>query len=148
MALMQKQEMKELEKSKIGRPLLQGISALAAPKFGDHDARKRLMFRDLFLLQLPSFEPEFWVDNTYEDSSKLSRKGASRKCKTCGSQPGMHKCCPQCQIRADGESQIESYFGFRTMKNSQGESYAIAQPWCRQCRNQSLKESKASSVAD
>ena len=39
----------------IGRPLMQGCSALAAPKLGSDEDRRLIMIRDFFLLQLPSF---------------------------------------------------------------------------------------------
>jgi hypothetical protein len=44
-----------LPASDIGRPLMQGCSALAAPKLGSDEDRKLIMIRDFFLLQLPSF---------------------------------------------------------------------------------------------
>jgi hypothetical protein len=44
-----------LPPGEIGRPLMQGCSALAAPKLGSDDDRRLIMIRDFFLLQLPSF---------------------------------------------------------------------------------------------
>jgi len=41
----------------IGRPLMQGASALAAPKLGTEEDRSLIALRDFFLLQLPTFEP-------------------------------------------------------------------------------------------
>ena len=42
----------------IGRPLMQGASALAAPKLGTEEDRRLIAIRDFYLLQLPTFEPE------------------------------------------------------------------------------------------
>jgi hypothetical protein len=44
-----------LPAGEIGRPLMQGCSALAAPKLGSDEDRRLIMIRDFFLLQLPSF---------------------------------------------------------------------------------------------
>jgi hypothetical protein len=48
----------ELSARDIGRPLMQGCSALAAPKLGSEEDRGLIAVRDFFLLQLPSFEPD------------------------------------------------------------------------------------------
>jgi hypothetical protein len=42
----------------IGRPLMQGASALSAPKLGTEEDRRLVAIRDFYLLQLPTFEPE------------------------------------------------------------------------------------------
>ena len=41
----------------IGRLLMQGASALAAPKLGSDEDRRLIALRDFFLLQLPTFDP-------------------------------------------------------------------------------------------
>lgn len=46
-----------LPAKEIGRPLLQGASALAAPKLGTDEDRQMIAIRDFFILQLPSFVP-------------------------------------------------------------------------------------------
>ena len=46
----------ELPGREFGRSLQQGASALAAPKLGTDDDRKRIVIRDFFILQLPRFE--------------------------------------------------------------------------------------------
>jgi hypothetical protein len=40
----------------IGRPLMQGASALSAPKLGSEEDRRLVAIRDFFLLQLPTFD--------------------------------------------------------------------------------------------
>lgn len=42
----------------IGRPLMQGVSALSAPKLGTEEDRRQIAIRDFYLLQLPTFDPE------------------------------------------------------------------------------------------
>ena len=42
----------------IGRPLMQGASALSAPKLGNEEDRRQIAIRDFYLLQLPTFDPE------------------------------------------------------------------------------------------
>jgi hypothetical protein len=42
----------------IGRPLMQGCSALAAPKLGSDEDRGLITVRDFLLLQLPGFDPD------------------------------------------------------------------------------------------
>lgn len=134
MALQETQEIVELEKKDIVKPLQQGLSALAAPKFGDSEARRLIKIDKFFLLQLPSFEPEYWKKDFLEEDGENSRIGSKNVCKICEAPPGMHKCCPHCKLRADGEKQIEESFGFKLMKDSNGESYSIAKTWCKQCQ--------------
>jgi hypothetical protein len=45
-----------LPAKEIGRPLMQGASALAAPKLGTEEDRRLIALRDFYLLQLPTFE--------------------------------------------------------------------------------------------
>lgn len=40
------------------KPFMQGATALAAPKFGSHDDRMFIGFSDIYILQLPLFDPE------------------------------------------------------------------------------------------
>jgi hypothetical protein len=42
----------------VGRPLMQGASALTAPKLGTEEDRRLIAIRDFYLLQLPTFESE------------------------------------------------------------------------------------------
>jgi len=58
LALDQGAELVVLPREEIGRPLMQGISALAAPKLGTDEDRRQIMFRDLFILQLSELDPE------------------------------------------------------------------------------------------
>jgi hypothetical protein len=137
-------EMVALVPRDIGRPLMQGTSALAAPKLGSEEDRRLIALRDFFILQLPSFNPE-QIDTGANTKyyGKIARRGTSRTCATCGSAPGMHKCCVHCKASANGEDEIESVFGFRTMSNSQGETYEVPQPWCRNCRSSALSISNS-----
>lgn len=59
-----------LPSAEIGRPLMQGCSALAAPKLGSDEDRRLIMIRDFFLLQLPSFA----VDVPRATSSSVNHK--------------------------------------------------------------------------
>lgn len=42
----------------------------------------------------------------------------------------MHRCCPKCMERADGQKAIKAMFGFRTVRGK-----VVAQSWCYGCRN-------------
>ena len=128
-----------LPSQEIGRPLMQGATALAAPKLGSEEDRRLVQLRDFFLLQLPTFDPER-VGNPLAAarSEGVQRRPMARPCGVCGHPPGMHKCCPQCGATADGEDRIEALFGFRRMTDSRGEPYEVPQPWCRACRSSAL----------
>ncbi|MEW6734812.1 MAG: DEAD/DEAH box helicase [Acidobacteriota bacterium] len=140
--LTRKSSMVALSPREIGRPLMQGGSALAAPKLGSEEDRRLIAIRDFFILQLPNFNPEQIEQNIPSSNfSKIVRRGTSRICSTCGHEPGMHKCCMHCGASAHGEEAIEHIFGFRTMSDSRGESYEIPQPWCRSCRSSALNTS-------
>lgn len=56
--LEQEIEIKPLPPEQFVKPLMQGATALAAPKFGSHDDRMYIGFDDVFILQLPLFDPE------------------------------------------------------------------------------------------
>jgi hypothetical protein len=69
----------------IGRPLMQGASALAAPKLGTEEDRRLIALRDFFLLQLPTFEPGLSIlcadrdpDNDSTNAREAVRDGAIR----------------------------------------------------------------------
>lgn len=127
----------------VGRPLLQGASAIAAPKLGSDDDRRRLILRDFFLLQLSDFAAKKTKDGRKTRGAKRTpRRGTARTCKTCGHEPGMHKCCPRCGLSSDDEHTLEKLFGFRAMSDSNGSLYEVPQPWCRECRSQALDTSE------
>lgn len=58
--------------------------------------------------------------------------GLVRPCSVCQRLPGgWHKCCPACRhTTADGEEDVERYFGFRTIRGRR-----TPQTWCRRCRS-------------
>lgn len=132
-----------LPPKEIGRPLMQGASALAAPALGGADDRRMIAIRDFFILQLSHYDPaELHQDRAgLTQTGAVRRKGTSRTCKHCGHAPGMHKCCSRCKTSADDETQIEEVFGFRTMRDTAGEPYQLPQPWCRTCRSSALHTS-------
>ena len=45
-----------LPPKEIGKPLMQGATALAAPKLGSEEDRRLIALRDFFILQLPAFD--------------------------------------------------------------------------------------------
>ncbi|MEI7671445.1 MAG: helicase-related protein, partial [Deltaproteobacteria bacterium] len=47
-----------LPPQEVGRPLMQGATALAAPKLGSEEDRRLITLRDFFILQLPILDPE------------------------------------------------------------------------------------------
>lgn len=51
-------ELRILQPQEIGRPLMQGATALAAPKLGSEEDRRLIAVRDFLILQLPDFDPE------------------------------------------------------------------------------------------
>jgi len=51
-------EVQDLPRQEIGRPLMQGATALAAPKLGSDEDRLLIALRDFFILQLKDFDPE------------------------------------------------------------------------------------------
>ena len=123
----------------IGRPLMQGGSALAAPKLGSEDDRRQIALRDFFILQLRLLAiPSREADPGEKSTGALPRRGTSRTCATCDHASGMHKCCSRCKATANGEDAIERIFGFRVMSDSRGASYAVPQSWCRSCRSSAL----------
>jgi len=129
-------ELISLPPSEIGRPLMQGASALAAPKLGAEDDRRLIALRDFFILQLSGFDPDR-LEARLADASRTSdtvRRGASRPCNICGHPPGMHRCCPRCEVSAGSEAEIEHLFGYTRMYDSHGAAYDTPQPWCRSCR--------------
>ncbi len=58
--------------------------------------------------------------------------GLRRPCSVCEHLPGgWHKCCPACRLTtADGEEDVDRYFGFRTIRGKK-----TPQTWCRRCRS-------------
>lgn len=118
----------------VGRLLLQGASAIAAPKFGED--RHVVRIANVFVVQAESFEPELRAEPGHTPECLGGRRrGTSRVCGTCGHPPGMHKCCPRCKATADGEEAIEHVFGFRTIVDTGGAGREVPQPWCRRCRS-------------
>ena len=112
----------------IGRPVMQGASAISAGFLGAEADRRSIQVRGFRLLQLTSLEqPE-------PPKVQADRRGIARKCGVCGHAPGMHKCCPSCRASADGEAEIETTFGFRRLRSTDGTPYETPQPWCRACR--------------
>lgn len=117
----------------IGRPVMQGASAISAGFLGAEADRRSIQVRGFRLLQLASLKlPE-------PPKLRVERHGIARKCGVCGHAPGMHKCCPSCSASADGESEIETTFGFRRLRARDGTPYETPQTWCRACR-QTRKE--------
>jgi hypothetical protein len=51
-------EIRKLPPQEFVKPFMQGATALAAPKLGAHDDRVNIGFHDLYILQLPVFDPE------------------------------------------------------------------------------------------
>lgn len=112
----------------IGRPVMQGASAISAGFLGAEADRRSIQVRGFRLLQLAS------LDLPEPPRLQAERRGIARKCGVCGHAPGMHKCCPSCGAHADGEPEIETTFGFRRLRSSDGTPYETPQPWCRACR--------------
>lgn len=135
-----------LASREIGRPLMQGGSALAAPKLGSDEDRRLIALRDFFILQLQSFTQPVTA-HLNEQKLEYLRRGISRPCNQCGHAPGLHKCCYHCGATANGEPEIEHVFGFRLMSDSRGDNYEVPQPWCRACRNSSLELKPAATAA-
>lgn len=46
--------------------------------------------------------------------------------------------CPRCKKRAEGKSEIDKLFGYRTM----GDGKVIPQSHCRRCRKEELKQTR------
>lgn len=63
----------------IGRPLMQGASALAAPKLGTEEDRSLIAIRDFYLLQLPTFEPQRSTSDVDPRESSPTRSSASAR---------------------------------------------------------------------
>lgn len=51
-------EIKALPPQEFVKPFMQGATALAAPKLGAHEDRVNIGFNDVYILQLPVFDPE------------------------------------------------------------------------------------------
>lgn len=58
-------------------------------------------------------------------------RGITRSC-PCGHQAGSHKCCPSCNVSAEGMAEVEVIFGFR--KREPDVNFVIPQSHCRECR--------------
>jgi hypothetical protein len=121
----------ELRVAEIGRPLMQGITALSAGFLGTEADRRAIQVGGYFLLQLTSFSLE---EAPSPEATAAGHRGLARTCTVCGHAAGMHKCCGRCGASADGEAAIEERFGFRKMSDSRGQPYEVPQPWCRACR--------------
>ena len=107
---------------------MQGASAISAGFLGAEADRRSIQVRGFRILQLASLNlPE-------PPKVQVERRGIARTCNACGHAAGMHKCCPSCGARSDGEADIEITFGFRHMRSSNGTPYETPQPWCRACR--------------
>ncbi|MCB9798035.1 MAG: DEAD/DEAH box helicase [Alphaproteobacteria bacterium] len=111
----------------IGKPLRQGLTAICAGYLGKEADRLVAQATAFRLLQLRRFAPD-------PHEPEIPRRGIARPCPNCGHDPGMHKCCPTCGARADGEADVESTFGFRQMRTTDGAPYETPQTWCRACR--------------
>lgn len=125
-------EISELPLQKIGRPLMQGITALSAGFLGTEADRRAIQIAGFFLLQLESFATAF---HNSLDHEIVKRRGLAKPCQICGKEPGMHKCCSHCKKSANSELEVEKLFGFRRMTDTHGIPYEVPQPWCRACRN-------------
>jgi len=121
----------ELPHHQVGRPLMQGITALSAGFLGTEADRKAVQIAEFFLLQLETFSISA-LSNTEQTTTE--RRGIARPCQTCGHPSGMHKCCTHCGKSVNGEAAIMEQFGFRKMADSDGHPYEVPQPWCRACR--------------
>ena len=122
----------ELSREQIGRPLMQGITALSAGFLRTEADRSAIQIAEFFLLQLESFTPETGLGK--DQLGKIHRRGIARRCQNCDHPAGMHKCCSHCKKSANGEEKIAEEFGFRRMVDSNGQHYEVPQPWCRECR--------------
>lgn len=124
-------QISELPVQDIGRPLMQGITALSAGFLGTEADRRAIQIAGFFLLQLESFAITSLGSS---DRQTASRRGLAKQCQICGHEPGMHKCCSHCKKSATTEPEVERLFGFRRMTDSHGTPYEVPQPWCRECR--------------
>jgi hypothetical protein len=112
----------------IGRPVMQGASAISAGYLGAEPDRRTIQVKGFRILQLALGEgPE-------PTAEQVERRGLARPCQVCGHPPAMHKCCPACGVTADGDVDVEATFGFRRLHSADGESYDVPQTWCRACR--------------
>lgn len=75
-----------------------------------------------------------------EVRGKLRKLGEPKPCAVCGSvdDSDWHRCCSVCGVRADGEDEVESVFGFYAKKNGPRR----AQSACRDCRRKARKKPK------
>lgn len=119
------------------RPLVQGATAISAGFLDNAADRAAVQLGKYRLLEIPT--------DTLD--TKTTRRGISRPCSVCGTSAGMHKCCPKCGATANDEHQVESIFGFRTLKNSTGVEYEVPQPWCRSCRTNTSSDQTIAGVA-
>lgn len=137
---LEEEELRELPPQAVGRPLMQGVTALSAGFLGNDADRREISIAEFLLLQLCSFEVPGQTPR--ESQAPRPRRGLSRACPTCGHPPAMHKCCPRCRASADGEAAIDETFGFRVMTDSKGRSYEVPQPWCKSCRSGALAQTQ------
>ena len=112
----------------VGRPVMQGASAISAGFLGAEADRRAIKVDGFRILQLATLDASETVDDA------KPRRGLARACPSCGHAPGMHKCCPSCGATATGDAEVEATFGFRGMRSADGRSYEVPQPWCRVCR--------------
>ncbi|MEQ1564191.1 MAG: DEAD/DEAH box helicase [Myxococcota bacterium] len=117
----------------VGLLVQQGATALSRGFLDKNLDRTTAQIAGFRILQV---WPQPVVATSSIGSSRTARRGLARPCPTCGHPPGMHKCCPRCSSTADGEPEIERAFGFRTMRDADGNPYEVPQPWCRSCRAQ------------
>lgn len=113
----------------VGKPLMQGVSALSAGFLGTDADRRAVQIAGFRVLQL---RPRPSAGHAV--APLVPRRGISRPCPTCDHAAGMHKCCPSCGASANGEAELEQVFGFRLLRAVDGAPYDIPQTWCRSCR--------------
>ena len=112
----------------IGRPVMQGASAISAGFLGAEADRRTIQVKGFRILQLALGE------DPQPTARATERRGLARPCQVCGHAPAMHKCCPACGATANGDADVEVTFGFRRMRSVDGVPYETPQTWCRACR--------------
>ena len=129
----EKPTLKLVPPNEVGAQLVQGIAAFRATHHTTPSERARLDFANPFVLQFANYEPISPTERERADADNV--QGIQRTCRICGHDPGMHKCCPQCECSADGVESIRKSFGFRSIRRDDGRRIKIPQAWCSKCRS-------------
>lgn len=101
-------------------------------------ARAGVTRRELRRLHVRGRISEPYTDDDIDEAvDKLHKLGKPKPCAVCGSvdDSDWHRCCSVCGVRADGEDDVESVFGFYVKRDGPRR----AQSACRSCRRKARK---------